>query len=140
MVPTKNVVGTKLSNEAKRSTRKGRPNHPIEFKQRLAQQACEPGVSVSQIAQAHGVNANLLFKWRRHYRAGLFDAPAALTALLPVSLLDATAKPLRTESPATPIAVASRAGIEIAFDDCTLRIDSATDMKLVRAVLALLRR
>jgi transposase len=140
VVPTKKVVGTKLSNEAKRSTRKGRPNHPIEFKLRLAQQACEPGVSVSKLAQEHGINANQLFKWRRHYRAGLFDAPTASTALLPVSLVDATTKPPRTDPPAAPITVASRSGIEIAFDNCTLRIDSATDMKLVRAVLALLRR
>ena len=139
MVPTKKVVGTKLSNEAKWSTRKGRPNHPIEFKRRLAQQACEPDVSVSQLAQAHGVNTNLLFKWRRHYRAGLFDTPVPSAALLPVSLVDAALKPARTEPPAAPDA-APHAGIEIAFDDCTLRIDSAADMKLVRAVLALLRR
>jgi transposase len=126
-----------MSNEAKRSTRKGRPNHPIEFKRRLAQQACEPDVSVSQLAQAHGVNANLLFKWRRHYRAGLFDAPAAL---LPVSLVAAPVTSRNSQPPATPAETAPHAGIEIAFDDCTLRIGSVADMKLVRAVLALLRR
>jgi len=134
------MVGTKVSNETKRSTRKGRPNHPIEFKRRLAQQACEPDVSVSQLAQAHGVNANLLFKWRRHYRAGLFDASAAPAALLPVSLVAAPVMSRNSQPPATPAETAPHAGIEIAFDDCTLRIDSAADMKLVRAVLALLRR
>lgn len=95
---------------------------------------------MSQLAQAHCVNANLLFKWRRHYRAGLFDTPVPSATLLPVSLVDAAAKPQRTEPLAAPVDVASHAGIEIAFDDCTLRIDSAADMKLVRAVLALLRR
>lgn len=140
MVPTKQVVGTKLSNEAKRSTRKGRPNHTFEFKRRLAQQACEPEVSASQRAQTHGVNANLLFKWRRHYRAGLFDAPAVSATLLPVSLIAAPVTSHNCPPPATLAETAPHAGIEIAFEDCTLRIGSAADMKLVRAVLPLLRR
>ena len=30
----------------------------------------EPGASVSQIAQAHGVNTNQVFKWRRAFERG----------------------------------------------------------------------
>ena len=55
-----------MSKEAKRPTRKGWPNHPIEFKRRLAQQACEGGVLVSRLTLEHGINAILLFKWRRY--------------------------------------------------------------------------
>jgi transposase len=132
------VVGTKLSNEAKRPTRKGRPNHPIEFKRRLAQQACEAGVSVSRLAQEHGVNANLLFKWRRHYRTGWFDQTGASTSLLPVSIAQAPAE-LPQAAP-TSAASSPTSGIEIAFDDCTVRIGSAADMKTLCAVLALLRQ
>lgn len=117
MVLTRNLVGTKVSNEAKRSTRKGRPNYPIEFKRRLTKQACEPDVSVAQLAQAHGVNANLLFKWRRHDRAGLFDAPEAPMALLRVSLVSALGTSRNSQPPATPAETAPHAGIEIAFDD-----------------------
>ena len=133
-------MGTKLSNEVKRSTRKGRPNHPIEFKRRLAQQACEPGVSVSRLAQEHGVNANLLFKWRRHYRAGLFDKAAAPTALLPVSIMQEPAGRPPAEPLLPACSPAPDAGIEIAFHDCTARIGSSADMKMLRAVLALLRQ
>ncbi|MFM5523920.1 transposase [Aeromonas jandaei] len=43
-------------------------------------QGCQPGVSVSKLAQEHGVNANLLFKWRR-------DAKVEATALYPIELL-----------------------------------------------------
>lgn len=133
------MVGTKLSNEAKRPTRKGRPNHPIEFKRCLAQQACQAGVSVSRLAQEHGVNANLLFKWRRHYRAGLFDEmePAAL---LPVTIAQEPAKRTQAEPLPPASSIAPDAGIEIAFNDCTVRIGSAADMRMLRAVLALLRR
>lgn len=129
-----------MSTETKRPTRKGRPNHPIEFKRRLAQQACEGGVSVSRLAQEHGVNANLLFKWRRHYRAGLFDEVAEPTALLPVTIAQEPAKRAQAESLPPASGRPSDAGIEIAFNDCTVRIGNAADMKMLRAVLALLRQ
>ncbi|WP_447836230.1 transposase [Aeromonas salmonicida] len=47
------------------SSSKGRANYSREFKQRLVDAANQPSVSVSKLAQEHGVNANLLFKWRR---------------------------------------------------------------------------
>lgn len=64
------------------NNRKGRPNYPVDFKQRLAKAACEPGVSVSKLAQQHGINANMLFKWRRDLRAGLLAASGSQSALL----------------------------------------------------------
>jgi len=71
--------------------RKRRPNFPAEFKKALAQQACEPGISVSQLAQQHSVNVNMLFKWRRQLVAGLFDAPADPQIMLPVTLIETSA-------------------------------------------------
>ncbi len=44
-----------------------RRKHTPEFKQGLAA-LCQPGVSVSGIALAHGVNANLLRRWIKQYR------------------------------------------------------------------------
>ena len=121
-----------MDTTAQSGSRKGRPNYPIDFKLRLAQQACEPGVSVSRLALDHGINANMLFKWRRHYRAGLLGAaPAALPVLLPVTIADA---------PAPITAGATPAGrIEIAIADAVVRIDGAADAATVRAVLQGLR-
>lgn len=45
--------------------RAGRPNYPIEFKRRLAVESCEPEISVAKLALRHGLNVNMLFKWRR---------------------------------------------------------------------------
>ena len=71
------MVGTTLATEVvKRASRKGCPNHPIDLKRRLAALACEPDVSVSKLALTHGINANLLFRWRRQYRAGKFGTSA----------------------------------------------------------------
>ena len=75
----------------KPGNRKGRPNYPVEFKRRLAAAACEAGVSVSKLAMANGVNANMVFKWRREFRVGLLDdAPQAISTLLPVVLSEAS--------------------------------------------------
>lgn len=122
-------------------SRKGRPNHSLDFKRRLAQQACEAGVSVSRLAREHGINANMLFKWRRHYRQGLLDEPGQAVPLLPVSILSSASLALPSAAqPAAPAPTAAPAIIEIVFKDCTVRVDGAADMKTLRAVLALLRQ
>ena len=112
---------------ARSGSRKGRPNYPTDFKLLLAQQACEPGVSVSRLAREHGINANMLFKWRRHYRAGQFGSVAASPLLLPVTIADA---PTSSASPASP-----SGRIEIVIADAIVRIDGAVDPATVRAVL-----
>ena len=67
-------MSPEIARAAKR-TRKGTPNHPIEFRRELAKLACEPGVSVARLALDHGLNTNLLFKWRRAYQAGQLLKP-----------------------------------------------------------------
>ena len=47
--------------------RRNRRHHSPEFKQGLVT-LCQPGVSVSAIALAHGVNANLLRRWINQYQ------------------------------------------------------------------------
>ena len=42
-----------------------RCRHCEELKQELVERSLEPGASVAAIAQEHGINANLLFNWRR---------------------------------------------------------------------------
>jgi len=127
--------------------RKRRPNFSTEFKKALAQQACEPGVSVSQLAQQHGVNVNMLFKWRRHLVAGLFDAPANPQVMLPVTLIEASAsaapaiKAKRQTAPeAAPATDVGRHGIiEIQIVDATIRFDDHADLSMLRAVVRMLR-
>lgn len=127
-----------MANPINRPTRKGWPNHPLEFKRALAQRACEPGVSVSKLAQEHGINANQLFKWRRHYRAGLFGTADA--ALLPVAVVEATVETASSVSPPLPAGAATQHGIEIAFADCTVRVGEHADLAMLRAVVGMLRR
>jgi len=57
--------------------RTGRPNYTKEFKRRLAIEACKPEISVAKLALRYGLNANMLFKWRREYRAGKFGVQSS---------------------------------------------------------------
>ena len=114
-----------MSTTAHSDSRMRRPNHPTDVKQRLAQKACAPGVSVSRLAREHGIHVNPPLRWRQHTRAGLLDvAPIAPPALLPVTIVDAPAPP----------AVPTRR-IEIVIADAIIRIDGAADALTVRAVL-----
>lgn len=46
---------------------RSRRTHPIEFKAELVAMCRQPGISVSAVALAHGVNANLLRNWIKQF-------------------------------------------------------------------------
>ena len=50
--------------EAKRRTRR---RHDKALKQRVLAECATPGASVATVAMAHGINANLVHKWRREF-------------------------------------------------------------------------
>lgn len=113
---------------------KGRPNYPAQFKHRLATAACEPGVSVSKLAQQHGINANMLFKWRRDLRAGLLTGLKSQSAqLLPVVVQRGPVLPtLRS-------ATSSASFIEIVIAEAVVRVGAGTEAALLQLVLHSLR-
>ncbi|WP_220459584.1 IS66-like element accessory protein TnpA [Rugamonas fusca] len=123
----------------KPGNRKGRPNYPVEFKRQLAAAACEAGVSVSKLSMANGVNANMVIKWRREYRAGLLDdMPDARTTLLPVVLTEASPMAAPTAATARAPATASIA-VEIIFADAVVRVHEGVDAALLRTIFQSLR-
>jgi transposase len=138
VVPATYLMGTTLDTKAKSGNRKGKPNSSVEFKRRLAIAACEPGVSVSKLALAHQVNANMVFKWRRDFRAGLFDiAPLGPATLVPVTLAPETARQATT-APVQPIS--HRAGmIEINIGDALIRVRGDVDAALLKTVIQSIR-
>lgn len=131
----------------KRPTRKGCPNYPIEFKRRLAAMSCMPGVSVAKLALEHQLNANMLFKWRRHYRAGKFGMPERKHIIAPT-------KANQSESRAIPAKLlpvietlteeqgdATKDGmIEVRFAHATVRLHGEVDSIRLRVVLDCLAR
>lgn len=137
------MVGT--MKDQMRGPKRPRRQHEREFKEDLIAQSLAPGVSVAAIAMKGGVNANLLFKWRRqHVHKSVQAAPQA-TTLLPVCVIpdDAPTLPARPVAPVAPAASAgsplARAGvieIEIAGAQLRLRgpVDEATLSRVLRAL------
>lgn len=58
------------------SGRRVRRWRSVSEKRQIVQLTLEPGVSVAEVARAHGVNANQVFKWRRAFERGeLVESP-----------------------------------------------------------------
>jgi transposase len=113
-----------------------RRRHAEDFKQALVRRTLEPGASVAAIAQEAGVNANLLFNWRRLRLKGR-EPPAGATptpVLLPVTVVapELTATP-RPTSPAPR--TASAGTIEIDIKGARVRVRGPVDEASIRAVL-----
>ena len=123
-----------------------RPNFPIEFKAKVAALACEPGVSVSKLAREHDLNTNMLFRWKRQYRAGELYAPVESgPTLLPVNLVAQTETSIvELPSPATRFGDTSASkprecAIEIRIAGAVVRVEGEVDVIRLRAVLSALR-
>jgi len=133
----------------RRPTRKGCPNHPIEFKRGLAAAACDPEVSVAKLALEHGINTNLLFRWRRQYRMGMFGAPDPTHSPLPVIASRADVPP-RAEGSVTLLPVqmpdmeivpdVAPTCIDVIFACATVRISGSPETATLRMVLDALAR
>jgi transposase len=59
-----------------------------EEKQRVVAESARPDRTVSQVARAHGVAANLLFTWRRQFLAAAVAGDDASAGFVPVRLTE----------------------------------------------------
>ncbi len=121
-------------------TPRRRREHSAEFKKELVTRSLEPGVSVAAIAMEGGINANLLFGWRRKHLDGMAQgaAPARPAAvLLPVSIETAPAE--RQCAPSTTSVRPSGGTIEIEIGGARVRLRGGVDEPSLRMVLTALR-
>ena len=61
-----------------------RRRHAPELKAQILSECKQPGASVASVAMSHGINANVVHKWRRLASAGA--APLVDGAFIPVVL------------------------------------------------------
>ena len=97
----------------------------------------EPGASVAEIARAHGLNANHVFKCRRLFERGqLSDAGATSTALLPVTIsADTETRPGLADA-AGSAQTSSDGAIHIELPGrANIRVESGAGPGLLRFVL-----
>lgn len=111
-------------------------------KLQIVQLTMEPGASVAEIARAHGVNANQVFKWRRLFERGqLSDPGARSTALLPVTIsAEAETKPEPTNATAD-VQTSTDGAIHIELPGrAMISVESGADPALLRCILESLRK
>ncbi|MGF6372403.1 IS66-like element accessory protein TnpA [Paraburkholderia sp. 32] len=129
---------TVTESEAKPGSRKGRLNYDREFRRRLAAAACEPGASVAKLARDNGINANMLFTWRRRYREQL---QAETTSLIPVAVVHETPPqwrcPQMQGTSATGLHEPGRSRSK--FGDVVVKVDGIVDADTLRVVLGSMR-
>ena len=120
-----------------------RRQHERAFKEELVRQSLEPGASVSAISLRNGINANMLFKWRReHLRAvGQRAAPAVL---LPVEVAPQT-EVITAPAPMVPTTPAPKPAprngvIELEIAGVQLRLRGQVDEASLCSVLRALRQ
>lgn len=110
----------------------------IAEKRQIVQLTLEAGASVAEVARAHGVNANQVFKWRRAFERGELIQPCS--ALLPVTITS-TSEPQHELSTEEHPVTAAAGSIHIEFPGrAVISIESGADSALVRQILESLRQ
>lgn len=116
-----------------------RRRHADAFKQALVERSLVPGASVAAIAQDAGINANLLFNWRRLHLQAAASAAAGDSrgpVLLPVTVVEPP--PVLAASPpaaSTPTARPPAGSIEINIRGTVVRVRGTVDEASLRTVL-----
>jgi transposase len=108
----------------------------VSEKRQIVQLTLEPGASVAEVARAHGVNANQVFKWRREFERG--ELTDACAALIPVTVAGASESASATEQAAQG---SCKGAIHIELEGrATISVESGADPSLVRLILESLRK
>ena len=110
-----------------------RRRRSLEEKLKILEQTKEPGASVAGIARQHGINANLIFNWRKQHLRGLLGVPRAnSSSLLPVRVSEGSADAIASAIPS--------GAIHIKFGKARIRIEGKADAQALSAVLERLLR
>jgi transposase len=118
--------------------RRGRRNYTLAEKLRIVEATLEPGTSVARVAQAHGVNPNLVFIWRKQHREGRLLAHNGVEArLLPVAMMDA---PVENAGKRLAHVSAQAGALHIDLPRGHVRIEGGVDAASLRVVLEMLLR
>jgi len=112
---------------------RARRSRSDEEKRAIVAETMVDGESVSSVARRHGINANMLFTWRKRFR--LEDAAAVTGPEAPDFL------PVAIKDPAPVQVTADRPVVELDFESgARLRIFSAADSRVIKSVIEAMTR
>jgi len=108
-----------------------RRHRSLQEKRAIVAESLQPGASVAEVARQHGVNANLVFVWRRLHEQGLLETHTRRMRgrrLLPVKLLSEGA-----------VVLTGTLRIELA-SGMQVHVGTGVDLAVLERVIELLRR
>jgi len=97
------MAGSENSDDGGR--RRRRRSWSDEEKRRIVAESRQPGISVSEVARRHDVNANLVFTWRRQFAE---EVPAFVPVVVPTGV-----EPQAPVAPDQPPAAAAPAAADV---------------------------
>lgn len=115
-----------------------RRRHSVTEKRQIVEESFDPGTSVARVARAHGINANLVFTWRRLYQRGQLGVgprTAQSAELLPVKISEPLAASTTAPASASLPALAPTGTIQLHLTRGRLRIEGVVDPESLRVVL-----
>ena len=74
-----------------------RRRYSVELKAQVIAQCEAAGASVAKVAMSHGVNANVVHRWRQLARKGRALAPGNIREFVPVAMTTASEPALRED-------------------------------------------
>jgi len=108
-----------------RGRKQGSRNYPREFRDAVVAQANDPTRSIAEVAQEHGLNANMISRWRRlHQQGQLVEPGPGDQTFLPVQI------PVEPKAPSA---------IVIEIGAVRIRLEGSLDLEVLQTVLAALR-
>jgi len=110
----------------------------LEEKRGIVEEALAKGASVARVARTHGINANLVFNWRKLYLAGRLGGSGAIK-LLSVSVSESSPSPMTSRSGEHSAAMPSPGTVHIELRHAQVRIEGGADPVLLRVLLECLR-
>jgi transposase len=125
-----NEVGPPRPDPAK--TVAGRRTFSEEEKQRIIEEASQPGVSLSQVARRYGIDRRVLFRWKEALRPKRAEAEPAPAVFVPVQVMDEASVAESPKAPSTP-------GIKVELvGGRRVRFERDADPETVRRLVTLL--
>jgi transposase len=110
-----------------RGRKPGSKNYSREFREAVVAQANDPSRSIAEVVQEHGLNANMIARWRRTHRQRELPAPAlapVTNAFLPVQISSEAKQP--------SVITVERGALRVRFE-------GPLDLGILQTVLACLR-
>ncbi|ODV41210.1 transposase [Cupriavidus sp. UYMMa02A] len=95
-----------------RGRRRGSKNYSKEFRRQVVAETLDPASSLAEVARSHGLNANLVSKWRRDYERAATSASEPSELFLPVQI----ASPPRPEPIGSTGLVIECRGMRVSFE------------------------